>query len=458
MILLGFIFLPYFLDCPSFFNIKFNSLFNLPSVSRFSKTSNYSLCYVISDLSHFPSAEKLAKQKFIEKNIWRDLVNTYWKQTVFLSVSDKFSNQYISQLNSLNIFRDKNKQKRLVSEFSKSLNNSLISATLLQRSMQSPEQTVPQVQYIWFKKLYFNPLAIFNRLTISRETEYFREVQKLLESQVNFDYLPVYVIANDLGQMIISEPSRQLVASANFLNTYKSTNLSESWFFINFQDAKEYLEYIQKSYGINSSTSLKIYTCNLSTFYKISSKYSQNMILRLVPDLSEVKNILTKYRYLNNISFYYKQKYGRDYFQGQPLYMINYQKIYKESILDNYLISFKNKKDKQSTLFTNYNTVDMFWKRVQKKSSNLKRLKKPPLIIYNLESFLKDQSKKLKDHKSSQQMILIPSEESYRYAKNTYINDSYVGLSHDFLDNLSYCKLWLQRIIWSLTSKQPKYD
>jgi len=126
--------------------------------------------------------------------------------------------------------------------------------------------------------------------------------------------LPVFTVSNNLGQMVISElpegfNSRERAISY-VSDKISNHSLYHGWFFINHNDAKEYMEHISQIYGLKKN-SLQIFTCNISTLYKIMSKFNYKIEFRLIPDLQEISKLIKQYRYSKNISFHPNQQYNK---------------------------------------------------------------------------------------------------------------------------------------------------
>lgn len=440
--------------------LRFNSTYEekIINVSKPIFQKRLLLAYDINDVNILSkSVYDLADQKFLKSNVWSNIINSFWQQTLFLSLSNDLSNKYIAQLNSLNIMRNKANYKDLIYKFGKIFNNQDLSNTSFKSFQIQNTNKLQYIQYVWLKSF---SIIQFNLFKANEVKYYFNNFLKIFDKNVSFNHLPLYTISNNLGQMIISEiPKRPNMKNHMFepklINTDNS-NIYESWFFINFEDAQEYMQYITKYYNFSGKQNpLKIFPCNLKTFYKLSAKYSNKILLRLVPDLNQVGKLLYKYRYSNNIFFHKKQKYGSDYFQGQPIYMI-VDKTKKNVNQDLYYnMNSGTTKCNYSLIFTNYNTALKIWKKMKAKLGNNKIYNKPKLVVYNLESFLKDQINTTPGN--SYKLLLVPSENSYSYVKKEHLIKKHNKAYDNFTNLYSFFQLWTKRIFWSLTSCHPHY-
>ena len=401
------------------------------------------LAYILKN-SDFVSGSKynLAERNFVKQSIWQKFFNNLWEQEVFLSTNSKVLNKYNVELNSLNVNQGQNIQKHLVSKFSRSLFDISIQSSL-SSEISTSNNSFYSIEYLWSKVLKIQLLSINHLLQKNAYYENLRRVQNILDEKINLNYLPLFTISNNLGQMVISEPPTDLNIS-RYVRSYASvtnqnSNLYHGFFFTNYEDAQEYMLYIQKYYNLDNKK-LKIFTCNFSTYYKIMERFSHGVYFKLVPDLKEVSELIKKYRYHNNISFHKKQKYNRTSFQGQPLYFVKNSKYNL------------HKRYKYNLLFTNYNDALLFCNRQESKITN-SGLKKPNLVVYNLENFIKDQfTFKTKNQNT---FLVVPSKASYMFMKKNEMTESNQSFHMHFAETISYIKLWSKRIFWSLTSRKP---
>lgn len=394
------------------------------------------------------SQQKIASRNLLVRNFWQKIFNNFWKQTIFLSVSDKSSDKYNIQLTSLGNYQHKNVKRYLVSKFSKSLFKGSVKSSLIDIS-SIHSSVLSNVQYTWFKGMNIKHWNLLNSLFYKQSENYSKSVRDYLSRNVSFNHFPLFTISNNLGQMVISEPPEELNIKKSIVDyiSFKSNNkyTYEGWFFTNFEDAWEYMQYINEYYGLKHNQ-LKIFTCNFSAFYAIVRKFDGQVNFRLVPDLKEISELLKKYKYYKNISFHHKQKYGKTYFQGQPLYLFcmtgknNYNYISRS-------------KQKYNLVFTNYKTALKVWSQVNNKMSSSDFVKMPNVFVYNLECFIKDQVNCIDNLNDS--FLLVPSQSSYQFAKEKQLKKNTKIIYETMQSYLSYLQLWSKRVVWSLTSRQP---
>nr|AYR06311.1 hypothetical protein [Renouxia sp.] len=413
------------------------------------------------------SVEELANTQLVPNNFFRNFFNSCWQQEVFLSAPTAISEKYASRLKSQNIVSGKTYQKHFIHQFGKALITGRISASITKSSSDTSLLSIsPCVKYIWRKginiKIPTNFKSIISNITNNIGQN---KASKHFLSKLNLHKLPLFVLINDFGQMIITEPPDEL----NFNKTipdllyhwydnsilHQSSNkpVYEGWFFVNSQEAEEYCEYVKQRYPLSQSyKNLRVFASNLETFYKLSRKGYKKVHFHLVPDLSEVGKLVTKYKNYNNIKFSEKQNRGKDYFQGQPIYLIQdgYDKDENEPIKYYYRSSQYGKTTQYQAIFTNYQTAIKAWKVFIKHTPYHKLSGKPNLIVYNLEDFLKDQENIISSTRYP--FLFVPSENVYRFIK---VDPSHNTKNMLLSMGISYTKLWIQRIFWSLTSRQP---
>ena len=146
--------------------------------------------------------------------------------------------------------------------------------------------------------------------------------------------IPLFVLTNDNNEIIMSESVNQL-SKLGHLSTFHGTLIpklfsnvysSKSYtclIFVNPYDAMEYRDFLKyKNSWSTNSLNVKIAPSNLRLYFRLKSFFANSVDFRLVPDLQEVSDLLFKYSKYRNVSFDENQKYGSNFFQGQPLYKI----------------------------------------------------------------------------------------------------------------------------------------
>ena len=451
MILFNVIFSKNILELSSTFNVNFDHKQQVAEASSNFLKKRHRLAYIVKETNNLSDKkQKVARQKFIKLNIWQKIFNNCYQQIVFLSLPNKISNKYNTELSYLNIYNNQSNYKYLMSQFSKSLFNGSIKSSL-NYNIEQYVNLFSDLEYVWAKGIKWKQLSLSRLFHNNQSQNLLKKSKDMLTNGIYSDHLPLFTVSNHLGQMIISEPPQEL-NSRNYVLGYNSSrlireNLYQGWFFTNYEDAIEYKHYISQYYNIKNNH-LKIFTCNLTTLFSLINKFNEKICFRLIPDLKEVSQLVRYYKSYKNVSFHTKQKYGRTFFQGQPLY------VFKDA--DKYLYkSFYNNKHVQNynLAFTNYDTACYTWNQLKKNDLNLDKPVRPPLVVYNLESFIED---KLSNSSFYQYpFLVVPSQDAYHFTKKYQLKSNTEMLYNTAVVYISYIKLWSKRIFWSLTSRQP---
>lgn len=388
------------------------------------------------------SKRMISEKKFIKTSPGREFFNNLWQQDIFLSMNHRSLYKYNMDIHSVDILKHQRKQKLLLSKFGKALFYGSIQCSLTS-SLNTPKRPFASINYPWTKVFRSQILKMQSLLTNSGYPNHIRNIQNLLEDRVNAKCLPVFTISNHLGQMIISEPSREYSGFSHIKDIGFPINQSyHGFFFVSYEDAKEYLQYIQRKYNLAEET-LNIFTTDLNIFYHIMKSYGEKVSFRLIPDLKELSSLVENNNHRKNITFHKKQNQGRRFFQGQPLYFIYYREKALSHIVSNI---------KYTLLFTNYNEALKTANALQLKSSS-SLLQKPRVVVYNLEQFIGDQLQVKDNHK--EKFLIVPSKSSYLFTKKNYLYKKRQLVYNKCTESISYMNLWLKRVFWSLTSRKP---
>lgn len=451
MILLNLIIWPNTTYTSRNFALGFNQKTNFSKPLSSNKKNLNVACVVKSPEILRESKKDIAKKRFIKQSFWQKIINNTLYQTVFLSIPVKASDKYVVELNYLNLYRNQATSKDILSKFSKSLLEGSIDSSM-SSSINSSFPFFLGLQYAWPKYFKIKLEKILSLFQADIYADYFKQIKSYIDQNSGMNNLPLFTVSNNLGQMIISESSNELGIKKDLLDHLlpcsKTESFHQAWFFINFNDAQEYMESINKYYGLKKGC-LKIFACNFSTFYNIANKFSYKVSCRLMPDLVEISSLIKNYKYYTNISFHKRQQYGASYFQGQPLYVLKAKNCYTYRYLHN-----DQKICHYNLIFTSYKTAHKTLNKLTNNSSDFKKFKTPDLIVYNLESFIKDQV--FSDKDNADLFLLVPSESSYQFAKRHLLKRK-TGLIYEAVEKyLAFMQLWSKRILWSLTSKHPQ--
>ena len=431
-------------------DLSFKSIYTTRRVSINIDRSQFSLAYTIAELKSFPDSRiNLAKKNFLRQNLWQKVADAIWSQAVFLSVPTKAFNKYAIELNYLDINKDQESTKKLLAGFSRSLLDGSICSSLNNVKHVSYLPTV--IKYNWLKFIRLKQQNLISALQSIESKNYFSQVKSYLTKNPFMNRLPLFIVSNNLGQIIISEPPSELKQKRDVFNKvmlYKEVpSFYQAWFFISFNDAQDYMRSIDRIYGLDKDC-LRISACSLLTVYNFMEKFSQEVYFKIVPDLQEVSSLIKSYRYRSNISFHERQKYSAAYFQGQPLYILKNAEVF----LKHYKYA-NNNTSKHHLVFTSYEAANDILGKMTNRLIGLKVAKRPELVAYNLESFIKDHCA-LANNEASQ-FLLVPSQSSYWYTKKYLLEKKISLVRIAITGHISSAQLWSKRILWSLTSKHP---
>nr|YP_009313878.1 Hypothetical protein ORF_2 [Hommersandiophycus borowitzkae]SCW22132.1 Hypothetical protein ORF_2 [Hommersandiophycus borowitzkae] len=434
------------------------------------RTQSLKLIFAAESFYRFSKLHNTNTQLFYE------LLNKYWGQTIFLSNSNPVIQKYSSLLAKQDIVLLKSNKKKLISAITKALQYGEIytdiGTKLIDRKSYVPNGAI---RYFWAKGLNIRLPKYFNGFLNSRKSAQFpTQLQYALLQKLQNNNLPIFVLANGFNQMILSEPASELVHSKNifhkiylwyydrFLWSHDNQAVYEGWFFINPKDAEEYEEFVRSRYIRSSNQNgLKVVSTSLHSYYRLNRLAPPRIEFRLFPDLEEVGRLVNSFKYRKGLKFDNRQNYGRQYFQGQPIYFIepvpsvnrfNGQRI---DLHYYYQVPGDSSNQKYAAVFFNKDVALKAWDNFRNLKADLKLPRKPQLRVYNLEDFLKDNETTADlAHKN---FLFIPSLESYQSIKSTSLNGhrQNIGISRHISHYKLTASLWCQRLIWSLTSRQP---
>jgi hypothetical protein len=210
------------------------------------------------------SKQSIAEKKILSTNPTNELFRHLWQQDIFLSINRKSLYKYNLDISSVNISKYQKRQKSLLSKFSKALFSGSIQCALTSSLNVSKKSSV-SVNYSWSKVLKIQVLKTQN---LYANSNYLNNLQDVFNNKINAKYLPVFAISNHLGQMIMAEPSRNFY-SAQHVNDLGPVikKMYHGFFFINYEDAKEYLEYVQSTYNLKNESLKNPYIREYTKFF-----------------------------------------------------------------------------------------------------------------------------------------------------------------------------------------------
>nr|YP_010338728.1 hypothetical protein MW444_pgp082 [Glaucosphaera vacuolata]UNJ18678.1 hypothetical protein [Glaucosphaera vacuolata] len=315
------------------------------------------------------------------------------------------------------------------------------------------------VPIIWKKGINIPLPKMFPKIGGNYRSPNFPTERQAILMQTLQDY-PVFVVRNGFKELIIGYPQR--FCKANFTNnrgTWKSNwyrwyhkyflwekdlaLYSVGFFFFNPQDADMLKHTIYYKY-IRTAKQYEIAThpAGLDYAYKLNRTSKRGLQFKFIPDLQEVLQLVKIHKYKVRLEFHPKQVFGRDYFQGQPIYIL-------KSKLPN---TDNNKK----LIFTSLEAADRGWEVLKKEYEGSSLSKKPNLIVYNLESFLKDCEDGIEDPNFD----LITNYDSYMFMErlNASRKSPFLNYWKGVNSKLFWVRLWMKRTILVFTKTKILVD
>nr|YP_009541897.1 hypothetical protein [Neogoniolithon spectabile]AYR06106.1 hypothetical protein [Neogoniolithon spectabile] len=417
-----------------------------------SQKSSLSLAYTIYDIQ-LNSQNNSLSDKLVRKNLWRSILNNLWYQRLFLSKQNRLTGRYYDQNYDPYLSSSKAQYKNIMSELSTILKKSMVCTCSNPNTSRQVDSASLQVEYMWPRSLYsnlINPARVYSE----RLRAYLLELSKRTNKNLSLDNIPLYVVSNNFGKMVVSEQPSYI--KSNVLPNFYRVNtqyMDQAWFFVNFDDACEYMNSIlDKSLVTKRQVALKIFTSNLGAFYSLAQKYRNQIVFRVIPDLNELSLLMTRYKYDRYLEFHPLQRYSKMSFQGQPVYIV---KIYDDRNERQYASMTSNRNDKELIpIFMSYNDARFEEKRWKTSDKVLGFKNRSKIVVYNLEKFLENLEKT--EEKEGLSYTIIPPRSSYLHLKN--LENQQLSISPwwvDFTSGISSISLWFKRIAWSLTSKHP---
>lgn len=315
----------------------------------------------------------------------------------------------------------------------------------------------------WDKENFQAPKLdkLFSILSNKRSPNFPTTEQKYLLSTLKG--VPIYTVVNDNNEIVTASPRE----SKNFYSLkwirekmrelffwrQDEGPISINLFFMNKEDASSYLHEICKKEPREAEISgLKIKTIGLDMFYKLNRTSPPKTQNRLVADLKEVDSLLTSHINSTACIVHPKQKYAKDWFQGNPIYILKLQTSFTSKTLFGY--SVPNSQDKKFVFFSREDALKA-WKNFLSREVKLPLKHDPKVEIYNLESLLFD-IENMTD--KSPELVFVPPYGSYLELRGD-INEQVLVNPNPIQEYMFKMKLNLRNlerfykgIIWLFTS------
>jgi len=320
-----------------------------------------------------------------------------------------------------------------------------------------------QIQQDWDKESFQVPKLnkVLSILSNKRSPNFPTTEQKYLLSKLKV--VPIYTVVNDNNEIVTASPRESKnFYSLNWIQEkvyelffwrHDEGSISINLFFMNREDASSYLHEICKKEPKEAETSgLKIKTIGLDVFYKLNRTSPPKTQNRLIADLKEIDSLLANYINSSSCIIHPKQKYSKDWFQGNPIYTIKLQKNPTNKTLSEYY--FHNSRDKKIIFFSREDALKA-WKNFLSRETNLPLPRNPKLEIYNLESLLFD-IENITD--KSLELVFVPPYDTYinlreeigeQLASGNNLIQEYI---FKFKLNLNNLQRFYKGVIWLFTS------
>jgi hypothetical protein len=320
-----------------------------------------------------------------------------------------------------------------------------------------------QIQQDWDKESFQVPKLnkVLSILSNKRSPNFPTTEQKYLLSKLKV--VPIYTVVNDNNEIVTASPRESKnFYSLNWIQEkvyelffwrHDEGSISINLFFMNKEDASSYLHEICKKEPKEAETSgLKIKTIGLDVFYKLNRTSPPKTQNRLIADLKEIDSLLANYINSSSCIIHPKQKYSKDWFQGNPIYTIKLQKNPTNKTLSEYY--FHNSRDKKIIFFSREDALKA-WKNFLSRETNLPLPRNPKLEIYNLESLLFD-IENITD--KSLELVFVPPYDTYinlreeigeQLASGNNLIQEYI---FKFKLNLNNLQRFYKGVIWLFTS------
>ena len=292
--------------------------------------------------------------------------------------------------------------------------------------------------------------------TSRRNPNFPTEIQKIILTQLK--KVIVYTVVNGNNEIILASPREE-----NNNNSFQwFYDIYYNWFiwkedegpiniglfFLNQEEADSYLhEICLKDPRGAQNIGLKVKSTGLDTFYHLNRTSNPKTQVRLITDLKELDLLLNIHINKNMNIINPKQKYGKNWFKGTPIYILRISDFIK-----NQNEQEENKIHKK-LIFFNKNDINEVLS-IANNSKNL-NFKEPTIEIYNLENYLLDLEKSSAEIVKSAKFV--PPYLSYLKMGNKIINDNEENITNDQIKkNLTKKMKSVERfckgVIWLVTS------
>jgi hypothetical protein len=282
--------------------------------------------------------------------------------------------------------------------------------------------------------------------------------------------VPAYVVVTDKQELIMASPRED--QSKNFFDwlyakyynwfVWREDDgpISIALFFLDKEDAELYLQEVGKEDPRTAEkTNIRVQLTTLGAFYKLNRTSEPGLQAKLVADLEEIDQVISKYIPKNVNEIHPKQKYTKNSYQGTPIYILRTTvgRKGKHKELVNYKINDGAGNICTRNIFFKLEDAYLAWDKFCSDNKDIKLPSVPDIEIYNLESYLLDleqlEPSIVKDNYflATQKAFRNLETEMKSFEKTSEINPS-KKFKRFFTEKSKELKDFCKGMIWVLTS------
>ena len=265
--------------------------------------------------------------------------------------------------------------------------------------------------------------------------------------------VPIYTVVNGNDEIILASPREQTNQSSLqwFYDQYYNWfiwkedhgPITVGLFFSNKQDAESYLhEICLKDPRGAQNLGLNVKSTALDTFYYLNRTSNPRVQVRMISDLQELDELLRIHINKNFSLIHPKQKYGKNWFKGTPIYILRTDDVNQNTESANKKLIFFSKKDIEKIL-------------EEYKDNKKSNINKPSVEIYNLENYLLDLEKSSLE--AIKKVNFFPPYRSYKTIsenieyKNAEPSEN-KKIKKIFVEKIKSIQRFSKGVIWLITS------
>nr|YP_010338186.1 hypothetical protein MW556_pgp036 [Erythrolobus coxiae]UNJ17771.1 hypothetical protein [Erythrolobus coxiae] len=417
----------------------------LELINHFFKTENISYSSPLANIEIHDLQPEEAKRSILERYWEEDIIITKGTKLKALKQRSKKYNAFLKRI------KKKKKKRPLKSRIKKALNSGHIEINFDKMSSSPKQQEL--ILCKWKKPLNIiindklKPMLRKLKLENSNDSKY-------LQFLDNLSRTPIFVVKNNFHEIVGAYPNGEL--KKNVLNHLNSRQTSKGFggLFVGYSDALDLKKSLNHRYPYSSQQiGSEVSAITLKDAYLLNQSGTK-LDCYFVADFSEIIALLNRYKYNPNLTFHPNQKYGKNYFEGQPLYRIEPFRVRQNGKTKK--IIFSSSESGQELLFTSFETLNKNWQNFRKKNADVIMNKRPKVIVYNLECFLSDYETNI--HNQTKEFLIVPNHTAIE-AINTYMQENMdrntlQALVYQIKPQLTFTKKWVQRLFTCMTTRK----